>query len=203
MKIGILGGTFDPIHAGHLHIAIAAADEYFLDKVLLMPAGDPYFKADKKVSPPQIRLLMTKVAAASDPLYEISELEIFDKSGTHTADTLLKLHELYPEDQLYFIMGLDSLEQLNLWYRPDVVLQNAVILCASRDAEHAAQSFNTLRNELMLMFKANDPDIRLIHTSEMDISSTQIRQRICEGEDVSDVLLPEVQRIATDNRLYT
>ena len=100
-------------------------------------------------------------------------------------------------------MGLDSLEQLNLWYRPDVVLQNAVILCASRDAEHAAQSFNTLRNELMLMFKANDPDIRLIHTSEMDISSTQIRQRICEGEDVSDVLLPEVQRIATDNRLYT
>ena len=130
-------------------------------------------------------------------------MEIFDKSGTHTADTLLRLHELYPEDQLYFIMGLDSLEQLDLWYRPDVILQNAVILCASRDAEHATQSFNALRDELLIKFKANDPDIRLIHTSEMDISSTQIRQSICKGEDVSEVLLPEVQRIAADNRLYT
>lgn len=134
MRIGVLGGTFDPIHRAHLTIAACALREYGLDEVWFMPAGDPYFKEGSPVTGPGLRLAMTKacIDAFGEPRFRCSDFEIRDRERTYTAETFRKLHELYPGDRFYLIMGLDSLEALPKWYRPELLLQNAVILCALR-----------------------------------------------------------------------
>lgn len=140
MKIGVLGGTFDPIHRAHLAIAECALREYGLDEVWFMPAGDPYFKEGSSVTEPKLRLAMTRtcIEAYGEPRFRCSDFEIRDRERTYTAETFRKLHELYPEDLFYLIMGLDSLEALSKWYRPELLLQNAVILCALRAKTRSA-----------------------------------------------------------------
>lgn len=140
MKIGVLGGTFDPIHRAHLAIAECALREYGLDEVWFMPAGDPYFKEGSPVTEPKLRLAMTRtcIEAYGEPRFRCSDFEIRDRERTYTAETFRKLHALYPEDLFYLIMGLDSLEALSKWYRPELLLQNAVILCALRAKTRSA-----------------------------------------------------------------
>ena len=204
MKIGILGGTFDPIHKGHMHIASAALKEFSLDSVWFMPAGNPYFKAGTGVTAPELRLNMVRAAISSyNEKFEVCDIEINDTSETHTADTLLKLHGLYPEHSFYYIMGLDSLIMLYKWYRPDIILSNAVILCADRDSGADVQ--NAVLNEgerLAAIYPKTEFDIRLIHTPRMNISSSMIRQMVKENKNISEYVDPAVFRLIKENRLY-
>ena len=202
MNIGILGGTFDPVHIGHLHIARAAADEYALDRVWLMPAGDPYFKSDKHVTPPWLRLRMAEAAAEDDSIFECCTEEIEDRAATHTAETLTRLCSKYPEHRFFFILGLDSLFQLHKWYRPDIILKKATILCASRDSADYDETFSAIRNRLCELCSDNKPDIRLIHTPELNISSTDIRNKAAAGEDISPYVPGSVRRIIDEFGLY-
>ena len=140
MRIGVLGGTFDPIHRAHLAIAGAALREYKLDEVWFMPAGDPYFKADNHVTPALLRLAMTKacIDAYGEPAFKCSDFEISDREHTYTAETFRKLKESRPDDEFFFILGLDSLEALDSWHDPALLLKNAGILCALRNRETSA-----------------------------------------------------------------
>ena len=116
-KIGILGGTFDPIHLGHLIIAEQARDQYGLDKVMLIPSGHSYFKDNRsrKVLPAQTRLQMTKIAAQDHPPFEVSDIEVNRPGNTYSFETLEALKALNPEAELYFIVGADTVCSMRTW----------------------------------------------------------------------------------------
>ena len=227
MKKGILGGTFDPIHRAHLEIASCALSEYGLDEILFMPAGDPYFKEGSRVTSPSLRLEMTKacIEEAGEPRFRCSDLEILDRNRTYTSDTILKLRHLYPDDILYFILGLDSLEALHTWHAPEVLLDNAVILCAMRQKErsgtetffHGGTGGETKepgREEdeetrflhavlhLKERFPQAFPDIRQLHCPMIAMSSTLIREKAAAGEDLMPYVTPAVAHFIDEHHLY-
>lgn len=202
MKIGIMGGTFDPIHNGHIHIAKAAYEEYGLDRVWFMTAGDPYFKQGSGVSAPELRYEMTSLAAAEYPdMFESSDMELRAKGHTYSADTFMRLHELHPADTFYFILGYDSLRSLASWRRPEILLKYAVILCALRDGCTMDEA-ERLRDGLNALFNESKPDIRFIHTPLVDISSTMLRQMIHDGQDISAYVPESVLKYIEIHKMY-
>ena len=114
-KIGIMGGTFDPIHHGHLVAASEAAYRFDLDKVIFVPTGQPWQKADRDVTDAEHRYLMTMVATASNPRFTVSRVDIDRVGPTYTIDTLRDIREFYPEAELYFITGADALASIMSW----------------------------------------------------------------------------------------
>lgn len=203
MKTGLLGGTFDPIHVGHIHIARAAMREYGLREVWFMPAGDPYFKEGTGVTPPELRLMMVKKCLNELPDgFSFSDIEINDKNRTYTSETLKKLNAMYPEREFYFILGLDSLISIGSWHCPAEIFKRAVILCASRDSGDDFSKAHEIIRDTVSVFYEVQPDIRLIHTPEMNISSTMIRKLISEGGDASPYLTRGTYDFIRENGLY-
>lgn len=222
MKIGVMGGTFDPIHYGHLNIAKAAYEEYGLDKIWFMTAGDPYFKQGSGVSSPSVRLAMTELAVSDYPaMFESSDMEVRAEGHTYSADTFAKLKSERPGDEFFFIIGLDSLQSMDKWYRPELLLKNAALLCAMR-SEHetlsagisanaagraviSEESFRTaeaVRAALEEKYASSEPDIRFIHTPLIDISSTMIRKRVRDGLDISGYVPERVENYIRMHDLY-
>lgn len=225
MKIGLMGGTFDPIHEGHLHIADAACTEFGLDEVWFLPAGDPYFKAGRDVTPAKQRLEMTRRCIKSyAPRYSCNEIEVERPGATYTSETLSELHKRYPMHDFYFIIGLDSLYQLHRWHEPQKLFQNAVLLCADRPAESDALDKTPPKTTepFTQQTEAKDetklpPDERIrvlqerfgpscriyrLKTPPMAISSSMIRSRVRDGKDISGLVTPPVAAFIKENGLY-
>lgn len=202
MRIGIMGGTFDPVHNGHLWIAEHAKEEYALSEVWFMPAGDPYFKAKREVTRADVRFRMTELALEGKQGFCCSDFEIKRAGSTYTAETMRLLRRLYPDDTFYFIIGADSLYQLENWYHPEVLFQNAVILCAGRALSNEADDTDAEIARLNEKYRAFDCDIRRIHCAEMDISSTKIRKIVKTGGELSGLLPEAVACYIKKNGLY-
>ena len=168
MKIGILGGTFDPIHYAHIHIAKAALSEVNLDKVIFMPSGNSYMK--QNVSPAIHRLNMLKLALKDYPEFEISEIEINRKGYTYTCDTIKELKET-SDDEYYFIIGTDTLLMLEKWYKPEYLFENLTFVVADRNSDEREAK------EKEYIEKYNAKIINLT-CDYMDTSSTRIRECI-------------------------
>ena len=167
MKICISGGTFDPIHKGHIEIAKIALSQFNLDKVIFMPTGNSYMKSD--VTPSIHRYNMLKLAIEGIDKFEISDLEIKRAGYTYTKDTVAYFKENYPDDELYFLIGTDTLFMLEKWYMPEYLFKNLIFIVAKRgDADSVAKA-----EELKEKFNA---DIRFMHNDIIDISSTEIRE---------------------------
>ena len=167
MKICISGGTFDPIHNGHIEIAKIALSQFNLDKVIFMPTGNSYMKSD--VTPSIHRYNILKLAIEGIDKFEISDLEIKRAGYTYTKDTVAYFKENYPDDELYFLIGTDTLFMLEKWYMPEYLFNNLIFIVAKRgDAESVAKA-----EELIEKFNA---DIRFMHNDIIDISSTEIRE---------------------------
>ena len=167
MKICISGGTFDPIHNGHIEIAKIALSQFNLDKVIFMPTGNSYMKSD--VTPSIHRYNMLKLAIEGVDKFEISDLEIKRTGYTYTKDTVAYFKENYPDDELYFLIGTDTLFMLEKWYMPEYLFKNLIFIVAKRgDADSVAKA-----EELKEKFNA---DIRFMHNDIIDISSTEIRE---------------------------
>ncbi|MDO4265745.1 MAG: nicotinate-nucleotide adenylyltransferase [Eubacteriales bacterium] len=198
-RIGIMGGTFDPVHNGHLFIAARAREEYGLSEIWFMPAGEPYFKSKKNVTSADMRLEMTRLAVDGREGFSSSDFEIRRCGRTYTADTLILLTDAYPDCTFYFIIGADSLFQLEKWDRPEIIFSHAVILCAGRDGQ-AGVDAEILR--LSDKFRSSRCDIRRIHAAEVDISSTMIRERVREGKDISGFVPASVLQYIRTHRLY-
>ena len=136
-KIGIMGGTFDPIHSGHLMLGKQAYEEYDLDCVWYMPSRQPPHKKDRHITSPADRLEMVRLAVESTPFFSCSDFELCrTEENTYTADTLLLLKQAYPDTEFYFIVGADSIFDIEKWYHPEIVMKNAVILAADRACGH-------------------------------------------------------------------
>ena len=167
MKICISGGTFDPIHNGHIEIAKIALSQFNLDKVIFMPIGNSYMKSD--VTPSIHRYNMLKLAIEGIDKFEISDLEIKRAGYTYTKDTVAYFKENYPDDEHYFLIGTDTLFMLEKWYMPEYLFKNLIFIVAKRgDADSVAKA-----KELKEKFNA---DIRFMHNDIIDISSTEIRE---------------------------
>lgn len=198
-KIGILGGTFDPIHNGHLWIGKRAYEEYGLDQVWFMPSGQPPHKTDHAVAPGQVRQDMVRLAIQPFSCFVYSDFELKRQGFTYTAMTLKLLREQYPEHEFYFIIGADSLYQIEQWYHPQEVMARAVLLVATREYNHDHPAMNQQINYLTRTYGAR---IYKLHCGEMDVSSAMLRQMVWEGRDISAYVPEKVADYIREHRLY-
>lgn len=200
-KTGILGGTFDPIHTAHLIIAEAAYDAFSLDEVLLMPSGHSYFKdrREQGVLSAQIRYEMVCEAAADNPHLVPSDFELHRPGNTYTCETLRALHEMNPEDELYFIAGADSIRDILLWREPEVIFACATILAAVRENEVPTKEFLQKVVDLRSSYGAR---IRTLEIPSIGISSTDIRMRVKRGRTIHYLVPDRVERYIIKNGIY-
>jgi len=196
MRIGIFGGTFDPVHVGHLILATESASQLDLDKVLWMVTADPPHKGEQ-VTPVEHRLAMVAAAIDDDPLFEISRLEV-DRPGPHLAvETMRLLHQRYPTDMLVYLMGGDTLEDLPAWYKPDEFLAVCDEIGVLRRPGHLIDLPALEKGLPGLTAK-----VRFIDSALIDISSTQLKAAISKGKPYRYSLPSVVYNYIQENRLY-
>lgn len=198
-KVGIMGGTFNPIHLAHTEMAKVCLRQQDLDKILFMPSKNPPHKKDKSILSENERAVMVKLAVSEYDKFVFSDFELQRKGTTYTADTLRLLQEENPDDNYYFIMGADSLLYLDKWYRPQEILKRAVILAIGRDGS-TPDELKEKRKELIKQY--DKADIRFVHMRQMDISSSMIREGIAHGENMEKYLDKEVWNYINANGLY-
>ncbi len=197
-RLGVFGGTFDPVHNGHLAIAQAAGDRLALDEVLFIPAGSPRLKDRPVSAPAHHRLRMVRLATEPNPLFACSEMEIGRTGPTYTADTLDRLGEERPGSAIFLIAGLDALGRFHKWGRPKAILDSATIVGVPRPG-HERLDPAPFEN---VAPGASDRAVTIAGPMT-GISSTEIRGRVRRGQTI-DHLVPEtVSRYIHDNRLYS
>jgi len=167
-----MGGTFDPVHHGHLVAASEVAELFDLEQVVFVPTGEPWQKADRTVSPAEDRYLMTVIATASNPRFQVSRVDIDRGGPTYTVDTLTDLHATMPDAQLFFITGADALEQILSWRKVEELFRWAHFVGVTRpgfelDGDHLPEGVVTL-----------------VEVPAMAISSSDCRRRVAEGRPV-------------------
>lgn len=198
-KIGIMGGTFDPIHNGHLHLGLQAYSEYDLDFVWYMPAGQPPHKKDHKVTEAVHRCNMTRLAIEEHPEFVFSDFEVSRDGNTYTAQTMELLTSDYPQHEFYFIIGADSLYELEKWYDPGLVMRYATLLVAGREYQKAHK---TIDQQIAYLRDKYQADILRLHCTEVDISSEEIRDMLTRGKDVLKYVPKPVLNYIRENSLY-
>ena len=195
-RIGVLGGTFDPVHNGHLHIADALRTALDLDGVLWVPAGRPPHKSDQIVSSDDDRLAMLDLALAGSATDEISTIDI-DRSGpSYTADTLKILAEHFPNAQLFFLMGEDSLRDLPTWHHPERILRVAELAVAGRPG------VETDLESLEFQVPGVRKRVHVVPTEEIAISSSEIRRRVKENQSIRGLVPASVEAYIQEHGLY-
>ncbi len=190
LRIGVFGGTFDPIHKGHLAIAQAAQQQAQLDKVLFVIAANPPHKNDIGLTPAPLRVAMTEAAIAACPGFEVCRIELDRPGPSYTVDTLKRLHEELAPERLFFIVGYDSALDLPGWRQPQEILRLATLLVAPRP-----------KNKGSLPALVTD-NCQMLRMNEYPVSSSEIREGIARGEDMSAWLPAGAQAVIDAKGLY-
>lgn len=198
-KVGILGGTFDPIHNVHLKLGQQAYEQFDLDEIWFMPSGHPPHKTDHRVTEGQHRSNMVQLAISGKPWFVYSDFEQKRQGNTYTAQTLSLLHEAYPEHSFYFIVGADSLYQIEHWFHPELVMKQTIILAAVRPWKMEHRS---LKQQISYLKETYGARIYEIQFDENDLSSEEIRQALARGEDVSSYIPEPVLSYIREHGLY-
>lgn len=197
-KIGVMGGTFNPIHVGHLMLAEWAMDAAELDRILFIPAGCPYMKQKKQILDGTDRLRMVHYATADNPRFGVSGMEIEREGNTYTCDTIEQLQKENPDASLYFIMGADCLFTIETWKAPDRIFKACNIIAAARNGA-SLDEMEKKRRELEDRYRAQ---IELLRFPEIEISSTDIRSRIMKGESIRYLVPEPVREYILKNHFY-
>lgn len=194
-NLGIMGGTFDPIHNGHLACAQAAQSACNLDKVLFVVAGNPHFKQGKKILPAELRLKLVEDALQDIPSFLASSVEIERAGVTYTVDTLEQLHREFSFDHLFFIVGSDALATLPSWKDAHRIAELCSIVCVTRpDYQITDKVIETL--------SAHGITVTMVQADTPQISSSEIRELASSGEDVSHLVPPRVSERISKEGLY-
>lgn len=197
MRIGLLGGTFNPIHRAHVQMAEIARDEAELDRVLLMVAADPPHKRVDEDVPARVRYRLAQIAVAGLERIEASDQEMLRGGKSYTLFTLQELTAQYPDAEIFLIIGSDTLSDLPNWYHPEEVLRLAGVLCVPRvgiDQNDAATA--------QMLKERYGARVRLLSAKADVISSTEIRKRLLSGLPVEDMLLPAVAQAVYESGAY-
>lgn len=198
-RIGIMGGTFNPIHNGHIEIAKAAYKQFSLDKVFFLPAKRPPHKRNQNIADDNARIQMIDVAIRPYPYFTVSTCEMEREKFSYTADTLRELSEKYPESELYFIVGADSLHYMEEWREPDVIFKLAHILSAPRFPITNEEDF-AYKAYLEKSFGAK---IDFIKMTPINISSSEILAELKKGNFLEEQLPEGVADFIRSNKLYS
>ena len=198
-RVGILGGTFDPIHLGHLITAENAFDFAGLDEILLIPTGCSYFKEDQKVTSAVQRYEMTCLAAEGNPHFHVTDMETKRPGNSYTAVTLRELKALRPEDQFYYIVGADTLVMMSMWKDPGAIFDACTILVETRQDEVGSEG---LAEEAEKLRTAYGADIVFLPSRQIDISSTEIRERVSGGKSIRYLVPDSVEQYIRREGLY-
>jgi nicotinate-nucleotide adenylyltransferase len=196
VNIGILGGTFDPIHIGHLVVAEEARIKLGLREVLFVPAGQPWLKQDRDITPAVHRVEMVHRAIADNPYFKLSTLEVECPGPSYTVDTLTLLQkQLGSEASLFFILGRDTLAELPLWKEAQKLVQLCRLVVpprlGSRDLRHLEEAIPGLLERVIQL------DMPVI-----GVSSSEIRQRIAQGMPIRYLVPPEVEKYIAEQKIY-
>ena len=193
-RVGILGGTFDPVHLGHVGIAVAARDELALDEVVFVPAGVPYLRACQPVATPEARAQMVAIAIHGESTFRLSRADIDRPGPSYSVDTVAAVQrEFGHRVDLFFIVGADSLVQIAEWRDPERLSVEARIVCVGRPGE----------NEVAALPEGHPgADAVFVQGPMVGVSGTEIRTRIRAGESVAEMVPPGVAEFIERHRLY-
>ena len=197
-KIGLMGGTFNPIHNGHLLLAEWAMEAENLDEVWFIPTGISYSKAYENVVSGTERLHMVNLAIAGNPSFHSSDIEIRRDGYTYTYETVETLHEQFPEYKFFFIVGADCLKSFGNWKEPARILEACSILAAVR----GDVSLEELEAQRKYLIENLGGKINLFSFLNLEISSTEIRERVRQGKSIRYLLPPSVADYITEKGFY-
>lgn len=187
-RIGILGGTFDPPHNGHLAIAEAAIRKLKLKEIIFIPAKTPPHKSSGRISSQQDRLAMLKLAVGGRERIIISEMEFERQGPSYTVDTLAELKKGNPDDEFYFLIGADNVSEMESWHQPERIVEMTKVVAAGRPGFSAAGRFSAM--------------IESFDMTPVNISSTLIREKVRSGLSISGLLPPAVEEYILKRNLY-
>ncbi len=197
-RVGIMGGTFDPVHNGHFIIAEMALENFELDEILFVPSGIPWLKDVSKVLNKKTRVSLTGIAIEDNPHFALSTIEIDREGNSYSYETVEELKKSNPDTDYYFIMGADSLFDLEIWKNPEILMKNCTLLVAVRDDYDQQQ----MRDRISYLVHKYQAKIELLATPRVDISSTMIRERIAAGKCVRYMLPDPVIEYIKKMQLY-
>ncbi len=215
LNIGILGGSFDPVHLGHLHLANKTLKVFSLDQILWVPAHISPHKLDQKPTSATHRLNMIQCALTDEPKYKISDIEILRQGVSYTTDTVKKLTEENPNASFSLIMGCDTFKEIHNWRNCEELLTLCNLIVSNRPGFQNEEAEKTL-NQLNLQYRVIQSDtlkktyqcpstnktISFFEINPLDISSSQIRKALQNGDSLKKMLPPKVERYIMEYRLY-
>jgi nicotinate-nucleotide adenylyltransferase len=198
MKIGVLGGTFDPIHLGHLKLAEEVAARLNLSEIIFVPAGQPWLKADNLISPAKHRVEMIRLAIAGKPYFKLSTMEVERPGPTYTVDTIAELRrQLGSGHELFFILGWDNLTQLPHWREPSRLVKMCHLVAVPR-VDYPAPDLQSLDASIPGLSQR----VILLDAPRIDINASDIRRRVARGLAISHLVPEPVERYIGQHKLY-
>ena len=202
MRVGILGGTFDPVHLGHLIVAEQARVRLDLDRVIFIPAGQPWLRAEQPAADAPDRLRMVELAVKSNPAFEASSQEIDRPGPTYTVDTLEVLKEELSREPdadtvLHYIIGMDALEQFHRWKDPERVVELCHLVIVNRPGHQGVDV-----NDVVGRYPEAGTRLTLLNVPRIEISSTEIRKRVSEGISIRYLAPDSVEEYIREQGLY-
>lgn len=208
MNVGVLGGTFNPIHLAHLRLAEEMREALALARVILVPAGDPPLKR-RGVARAELRLEMVRRAAASNPALEVDDLEVRRAGPSYTVDTLAELRRRWPGAKLWFLVGADTLRDLESWREPARLFELASFAAAARPGQPAAlrallpaSLAEPFRDGPRGLVHRSGNEIRAIPFTPLDISASDLRRRVARGASLRYLVPDEVIEFIAKHHLY-
>lgn len=198
-KLAIMGGTFDPIHIGHLMTAEEVRHEFNIDQVIFIPTGHPPHKESDAVTHSEHRYLMTVLATVENPHFNVSRIEIDREGTTYTVDTIKEIKKKYPSDtKIYFITGADAVHEMLTWKRVDELMGICEFVAVTRpgyDKKHLKSKIEELR-------KSFECTVHFLEVPALAISSSDIRQRVKKGKPIQYLVAPSVEKYIQKFKLY-
>ena len=190
-KIGILGGTFDPIHIGHLVFAEQVREKLKLGQVIFIPCFSPPHKRGRKLSPARDRFYMIQLALDCNPFFKVSDMELKRKGVSYTVDTLKQLKSLYPDSKIYFLTGSDVLNEVHTWKDPEKIYKLAKMVIAKRPGFDEFDPGNHFAKKSII-----------VNITSVDISSSQIRERVKKGQSIKYLVPSKIEEYIKRKKLY-
>lgn len=191
-----MGGTFDPIHNGHIAIAKKIKENYHLDEVVFVPSGNPPHKKERKITEAEHRLAMVKGAVEGTKGFSVSTMEIDREGYSYALDTVNEFYRIYGDDiDLYFITGADAIAEIATWHKADELMKKCSFIAATRPGYHIEDTYQTIAKNF-------ENRIFLFRETAHKESSSDIRERIKEQKDVSDMLPRSVAAYIREHELY-